>query len=114
MGYSMTGASKKQFGAGSQGKGDGTGAMAQRAGAGEPGPFESKQKAEMKMSPSTVPMLQIRNTDAGAWCVHAQFPDGSFEDIGGFKTENDANEWIAHELQQWLDQRKDNSNVRQA
>ena len=55
---------------------------------------------------ATIPTLQIRNADGGAWCVHAEFPDGTFEDIGNFKTENDANEWIAKELQQWIDQRK--------
>lgn len=63
------------------------------------------------MTVSTMPALQIRNNDGGDWCVHAQFPDGSFEDIGGFKTENEANEWIARELQQWLDQRKDTPNA---
>ena len=63
------------------------------------------------MTTSTMPILQIRNTNGGSWCVHAEFPDGSFEDIGGFKSEDEANQWIARELQQWLDRRRDNSHA---
>src|SRR5215203_4842661 len=59
------------------------------------------------MAAATMPVLQIRNSNGGAWCVHAEFPDGTFEDVTGFKSENDANEWIAKDLQHWLDQRKD-------
>ena len=59
------------------------------------------------MAALTMPVLQIRNSNGGAWCVHAEFPDGTFEDVTGFKSENDANEWIAKDLQHWLDQRKD-------
>jgi len=54
----------------------------------------------------TVPVLQIRNKKGSAWSVHAEFPDGSFEEISGFKTENEANEWVAKELQDWLDRRE--------
>jgi hypothetical protein len=54
----------------------------------------------------TAPILQIRNKNGGAWSVHAEFPDGSFEEISGFKTENEANEWIAKDLQDWLDRRE--------
>ena len=54
----------------------------------------------------TVPVLQIRNKNGGAWSVHAEFPDGSFEEISGFRTENEANEWVAKELQDWLDRRE--------
>jgi len=54
----------------------------------------------------TAPVLQIRNKNGGAWTVHADFPDGSFEEISGFKTENEANEWVAKELQDWLDRRE--------
>jgi hypothetical protein len=54
----------------------------------------------------TIPFLQIRNSEGGGWAVHAEFPDGSFEDISGFKSENEANEWVAKDLQDWLDRRK--------
>jgi hypothetical protein len=57
----------------------------------------------------SVPILQIRNTRSGDWTVHAEFPDGSFEDIPGFKSENEANEWVARELQAWLDGREQDS-----
>ena len=43
----------------------------------------------------TMPVLQIRNVNGGSWSVHAEFPNGTFEDISGFRTENEANEWIA-------------------
>lgn len=56
-----------------------------------------------------MPVLQIRNSNGGAWRVHAEFPDGSSEDIGGFRTENEANEWIAKDLQQWLERREGRS-----
>jgi hypothetical protein len=58
------------------------------------------------MTQMMMPILQIRNSNGGAWCVHAEFPDGSFEDVGGFRTENEANEWIAKDLQQWLEKRE--------
>jgi hypothetical protein len=53
-----------------------------------------------------MPILQIRNTNGGDWSVHAEFPDGSFEEISGFKSENEANEWIANSLREWLDRRQ--------
>jgi hypothetical protein len=55
----------------------------------------------------TAPVLQIRNKNGGSWTVRAEFPDGSSEEISGFATENDANEWIAKELQSWLDRRQE-------
>jgi hypothetical protein len=55
---------------------------------------------------STMPVLQIRNSNGGAWTVHAEFPDGSSEEITGFKSENEANEWIATSLQEWIDRRE--------
>ena len=53
-----------------------------------------------------IPILQIRKTEAGAWAVHVEFPGGGFEEISGFKSENEANRWIAEELQEWLDRRE--------
>jgi hypothetical protein len=63
------------------------------------------------MTQTPMPTLQIRNTNGGAWCVHAEFPDGSSADIKGFTTENDANQWIATELQHWLETREQKSNA---
>jgi hypothetical protein len=54
----------------------------------------------------TMPALQIRNQNGGSWTVHAEFLDGSFEEISGFATENDANHWIATKFQGWLEQRE--------
>jgi hypothetical protein len=53
-----------------------------------------------------IPILQIRKTETGAWVVHVEFPDGGFEEISGFESENEANRWIAEELQEWLDHRE--------
>jgi hypothetical protein len=58
------------------------------------------------MIETTMPILQLRRSNGDAWCVHAEFPDGTFEEVPGFKTENEANEWIAKELQHWLDERQ--------
>ena len=51
------------------------------------------------------PVLQIRHQDGEDWFVAATWPDGRSEDICGFKSEQDANEWIAKEFQAWLDER---------
>ena len=55
---------------------------------------------------NTVPIMQVRHTKDDEWFVAAKLPDGATEDIRGFKTESEANEWIANELQSWLDVRK--------
>jgi hypothetical protein len=66
--------------------------------------LENARKEQMARS-MTMPALQVRNTNGGAWRVHASFPDGSEEEISGFNTENEANTWIAEKLQGWLDER---------
>jgi len=54
----------------------------------------------------SVPVLQIRRAEGeDEWCVAATWPDGHFEQIAGFKSERDANEWIAKSFQEWLDHR---------
>ena len=53
----------------------------------------------------SMPVLQVRNSE-GKWCVHVQFPDGSFEEICGFESENEASKWAAQDFQRWLDQRE--------
>jgi hypothetical protein len=50
------------------------------------------------------PALQIRHSDASGWRVAATWPDGRFKEIGGFKNEAEANEWIASRFQAWLDE----------
>jgi hypothetical protein len=51
------------------------------------------------------PVLQIRHRDGNDWIVAATWPNGAFEEILGFKSESEANEWIAKEFQAWLDER---------
>jgi hypothetical protein len=65
----------------------------------------NEARKDQKARSITMPALQVRNTNGADWRVHASFPDGSFEEISGFQTENEANTWIAEKLQDWLDQR---------
>ena len=69
-----------------------------------------QQRAEVHMA--IIPIMQIRHNGDGQWFVAARWPDGHAEDIRGFETESEANEWIANELQAWLDRRKDNPDDR--
>ena len=52
------------------------------------------------------PVRQIRLRDGNNWLVAATWPSGEFEEIRNFKSESDANEWIAKEFQAWLDERR--------
>jgi hypothetical protein len=54
---------------------------------------------------ANTPVLQIRRRDGEHWFVAATWPDGRFEEIQGFATESEANEWIAKKFQAWLDER---------
>ena len=56
------------------------------------------------MNTETTPVLQIRHREGNHWFVAATWPDGRFEEISGFKTESEANEWVAKQLQVWLDE----------
>jgi hypothetical protein len=67
-------------------------------------PTASKQKVQSIMA--DLPVLQIRRGEGGDWLVAATWPDGCFEEIGGFENETDANEWVAKKFQTWLDDRE--------
>jgi hypothetical protein len=51
-------------------------------------------------------MLQVRHAEGEGWRVAARWPDGHVEDIGAFKTEVEANAWIAKDFQTWLETRR--------
>jgi hypothetical protein len=36
------------------------------------------------------------------WCVRVTIPFGPSPDLGGFKTEEEAREWIVHKSRAWL------------
>jgi hypothetical protein len=55
---------------------------------------------------AVIPMLQLRHAEGEGWCVAARWPDGHVEDIPGFKSEFEANEWIAKDFQTWLETRR--------
>jgi hypothetical protein len=57
---------------------------------------------------SLTPTAQIRHSEAEGWRVAARWPDGHVEDIAGFKSELEANDWIADHFQEWLEIRKNN------
>ena len=50
------------------------------------------------MTACAVPSLQIRHGDGDEWWVAATWPDGQIEDIASFKSELDANAWIAKDF----------------
>jgi hypothetical protein len=53
-----------------------------------------------------IPTLQVsRHSAERDWRVVARWPDGRLEDIGRFKSELEANEWIAKHFQTWLEQK---------
>jgi hypothetical protein len=51
-----------------------------------------------------IPILRIRHANGEPWKVAATWPDGRFEEIEGFNTESEANEWVARSLRAWLDE----------
>ncbi len=53
-----------------------------------------------------VPVMQIRHDTSDRWWVAAKWPHGQIEDIMGFRTEGEANDWIANKLDQWLERRR--------
>lgn len=53
----------------------------------------------------TVPIFQIRRGPQDDWGVAAKWPNGTTEDVCNFANESEANEWIASELQGWLNKR---------
>jgi hypothetical protein len=57
------------------------------------------------MTARAAPALQIRHGDGDQWRVAATWPDGRAEHIASFKSEQDANGWIAKEFQLWLERR---------
>ena len=56
---------------------------------------------------TTVPRLQVRHSATAHgddWAVRATWDDGTFEEIGGFQNEAEANDWIANKFQIWLEE----------
>jgi hypothetical protein len=61
------------------------------------------------------PVLQIRRSDVGKEIsVAAIWPNGRTQEVSGFKSESEANEWIANKFQQWLEEaeKSDHSAIR--
>jgi hypothetical protein len=55
---------------------------------------------------SIIPALQLRHAEGQDWRVVARWSDGRLEDIGRFKSELEANEWIAKHFQTWFEAKK--------
>jgi hypothetical protein len=66
-------------------------------------------KPTYKGSPlrAAVPVLQIKGSDrCDEFSVVASWPDGVFQEIRTFKNEFEANEWIVHQFQGWLEEQE--------
>jgi hypothetical protein len=77
-----------------------TGPGQQTASEGNQGDSITKKSAAL-----TPPILQVRRSNGDDWRVAATWPDGTSEEIPGFKSETEAKEWIANRLQDWIDQK---------
>ena len=53
---------------------------------------------------NATPVLQVRHRDGADWYVAVTWPSGRFEEVDGFRTESDANGWVAQRFQSWLDE----------
>jgi hypothetical protein len=56
------------------------------------------------------PSLEPRPLDgAEGWYVHICWPDGSFEQVGAFRTKSEADQWIVEKSDAWLKTHVDRS-----
>jgi hypothetical protein len=56
---------------------------------------------------TALPALQVRHSDTGggdSWTVRATWEDGTFEEIPGFQSELEANDWITNKFQIWVEE----------
>ena len=49
-----------------------------------------------------LPSLAVLHKGSRQWAVQATWSDGSQEEVSGFSSETDANEWITLKFQDWL------------
>ena len=49
----------------------------------------------------SMPRLQVRKEENG-FTVRATWPDGAFEEVSGFTSETEANDWITNKFPIWL------------
>jgi hypothetical protein len=54
----------------------------------------------------SIPRLRICRTNSEDWRVHIEFPDATFEEVSGFRSEEEANEWIAIKFEDWMQLRQ--------
>jgi hypothetical protein len=56
---------------------------------------------------AALPSLQVRHSEMGgreSWTVRATWEDGTFEEIPGFQSELEANDWITNKFRIWLEE----------
>jgi hypothetical protein len=56
---------------------------------------------------TALPVLQIRYSDTSgsdSWTVRATWEDGTFEEIPGFQSEQEADDWITNKFQIWVEE----------
>jgi hypothetical protein len=48
---------------------------------------------------------ELKKLEASEWAVEAEWPDGTLERIGSFKSDADASDWITNKSKGWLEKR---------
>ena len=54
----------------------------------------------------SLPTLQIRKEDEHKFVVRATWPDGAFDEMPGFQSEDEADEWIINKFPVWVEEQK--------
>ena len=61
------------------------------------------EEAATMSNDATAPIIQVRQSENGAWHVAITWHGGRSETTGNFQTELEAKEWARTSLQAWLE-----------
>jgi hypothetical protein len=54
----------------------------------------------------SMPTLQVKKEAEDKYTVRATWPDGAFEEVSGFRSEREADDWITNKFPIWLEEQK--------
>jgi hypothetical protein len=54
----------------------------------------------------SMPTLQVSKEAEDKYTVRATWPDGAFEEVSGFTSERDADDWITNKFPIWLEEQR--------
>ena len=54
----------------------------------------------------TAPTIQVRKEAENKFTVRATWPDGAFEEMSGFTSEGEADDWITNKLPIWVEEQE--------